>query len=160
MSAPLGVVCTVQCPYCGSAESKVVETRESGDAETRRRRECEKCQKRFTTYEQVESLGLTVIKKDGSKEKFDRQKILRGIFLACSKRPVPVDQIERLVSSVEAQLKKRASTEIPSRLIGELVMRKLKSLDKVAYIRFASVYQDFDSITAFQQEVRNLLAAP
>lgn len=137
-----------------------METRESGDTETRRRRECEKCQKRFTTYEQVESLGLTVTKKDGSKEKFDRQKILRGVFLACSKRPVPVDQIERLVSSVEAQLKKRTSTEIPSRLIGELVMRKLKSLDKVAYIRFASVYQDFDNITAFQQEVRNLLATP
>ncbi len=146
----------MQCPYCAHPESKVVETREATEGETRRRRECEKCQKRFTTYECVESLDLVVIKKNGSKEKFDKSKVLRGVLTACSKRSIPLDKIEKLVNGIEASLRKRSTVEIPSRLIGELVMKKLKTLDKIAYIRFASVYQDFDSISAFEQEVKSL----
>ena len=147
----------MKCPFCGNPDSKVIDSRpDKGGTAIRRRRECELCSRRFTTFEMIEETPLIVIKKDGRKEKFDRNKLMRGVLTACSKRSIPLDKIEKLINGVEVTLRKRSAIEIPSQLIGELVMRKLKSLDKIAYIRFASVYQDFDTITAFEQEVRHL----
>lgn len=147
------------CPYCSNPEIKVVDKRASTDNCTRRRRECLKCSKRFTTYEQIELIDFSVIKKDGRCEPFNREKLQAGIEKACEKRPVTQDQIEKLVSQIESQLRRRAKTEIPSKTIGEMVIKKLQKLDKVAYLRFASVYKQFKDISDFHQEIVNLKKA-
>ena len=147
----------MKCPYCEHTDSKVVETRESEEAALRRRRECIKCSKRYTTYERIELIDLHVLKKNGVKERFDREKLLKGLTLACSKRPVTMEQIERMVDNVESNLRKRKKVEIPTDVVGKIVMRKLKILDKVAYIRYISIHQSFDDIQDFEQEVKTLL---
>lgn len=148
----------MHCPYCYHSETKVTDTRESADLDTtRRRRECLKCNKRFTTYERVEMLDLRVVKKDGSIEAFDRNKLMRGIVRACEKRPIKIEKIERLVDDIESDLRKQDSTEIPSKVIGEIAMEKLRQLDKIAYIRFASVYREFTDVKSFQKELTKLL---
>ncbi len=145
----------MKCPYCGNDETEVVETRD-GDGATRRRRECKNCGKRFTTYERVENVELVVIKKDGRREKFDREKLKRGVVRATEKRPVSQEIIEEIVSEVEQELRNKDTTEIGSKTIGNLVLRKLKKLDKVAYIRFASVYLDFDDLKDFEKLIEKL----
>jgi len=148
----------MKCPYCFHEETKVIDKRETGELDiTRRRRECLKCKKRFTTYERVESLDLIVIKKDGRREAFDREKLRRGIVKACEKRPVSYEQIETLINKLEAELRKQKSKEIPSKMIGEKLMTMLKKLDKIAYIRFASVYRSFADVTDFQKELKELI---
>jgi len=150
----------VRCPYCGSEENRVIDKRDNPEPNiTRRRRECldRKCTKRFTTYERVETLELTVVKKDGRREQFDREKILSGLRKACEKRPVPRERIENAVSDIEFKLRNHHSTEIDSKVIGNLVMRKLKGLDQVAYIRFASVYREFSDIEAFVKEAEKFM---
>ncbi|MBI1972532.1 transcriptional repressor NrdR [Candidatus Woesearchaeota archaeon] len=145
------------CPYCHYAETKVVDKRDADNqALTRRRRECLKCAKRFTTYERMET-NLRVIKKDGRRETFNREKIKIGMLKACEKRPVSAEAIEAAVNKVEAQLRGKANSEVKSRVIGESVSRELKRLDKVAYIRFASVYKDFEDPESFATEVKQLL---
>ena len=147
----------MKCPYCGNSETKVVDKRDSDNLDfTKRRRECLKCKKRFTTIERVEMLDIVVIKKDGNRERFDRAKLAAGIMKACEKRPVPVEKIERMVDEIEGELRKKDSLEIPSKVIGELVMKKLKKIDKVAYIRFASVYRKFKDVGQFVKEVKKL----
>jgi len=147
----------MRCPYCNFEETKVIETREADDPEvTRRRRECLKCAKRFTTYERTEMLDLRVIKKNGDIQTFNRNKILNGIVKACEKRPIKIEKIEKVVDDIETELRKQESTEIPSKLIGELVMEKLKDLDHVAYIRFASVYREFKDLKEFEKELKNI----
>ena len=146
----------MKCPYCYYDETKVTDTRESGNI-TRRRRECLKCEKRFTTYEHIETLALRVIKKDGNIEAFDRNKILKGILKACEKRPVKMEKIQRVVEDIEVELRKQDNTEIPSKKIGELVMAHLKKLDKVAYIRFASVYREFKDLKSFEKEIKKVI---
>jgi len=147
----------MKCPYCYYDETKVTDTRESGNI-TRRRRECLKCAKRFTTYEHIETIDLRIIKKDGNIEAFDRNKILRGLLKACEKRPVKMEKIQRMVDDVEAELRKHENTEIPSKKIGEIVMEKLKKLDKIAYIRFASVYREFKDLKSFEKEIKKVIA--
>lgn len=144
----------MKCPYCTSNDLKVLETRETRDM-TRRRRECLKCDKRFTTYERIE-FDLVVLKKDGKKEPFDRDKIRVGLLKACNKRPVTKEKIEKTVDKIEQELRKLNSHEIKSKIIGNKVTTKLKSLDKVAYMRFVSVYKDFDNIKAFKEEIKKL----
>ncbi len=146
----------MRCPYCYYDETKVTDTRESGDV-TRRRRECLKCGKRFTTYEHVETIDLRVIKKDGNIETFDRNKLIKGILKSCEKRPVKMEKIQRIVDEIEVELRKHDSTEIPSKIIGELVMNKLKKLDKIAYIRFASVYREFKDLKSFEKEIKKVI---
>jgi len=144
----------MKCPYCNHSETKVLDTRETEYSDvTRRRRECEKCSKRFTTYERVEMLDLRVVKKSGTIVSFDRNKVLRGIIKACEKRPIKIEKIEKIVDDIESELRKQESTEIQSKLIGELVMEKLKELDKIAYVRFASVYKEFKDINSFKKEL-------
>ncbi|MEM4255448.1 MAG: transcriptional regulator NrdR [Candidatus Norongarragalinales archaeon] len=143
------------CPYCGHPETEVLESRDSEDS-TRRRRECEKCKKRFTTYERTEALDLVVIKKDGRREKFDRNKIKAGIVRSCHKRPISMEQIDNFVAEVEMELRNMDETEIPSHKVGEIVMEKLKKLDKVAYVRYASIYKEFDTPKDFAKEVEKL----
>ena len=145
----------MMCPYCGHLETGVLESRDSEDS-TRRRRECEKCKKRFTTYERVEDLNMVVTKKDGRREKFDRKKLRYGIEKACHKRPVSIEQIDNAVAEVEMELRGMEETEIPSRKVGELVMEKLKKLDKVAYVRYASIYKEFKDAKEFAKEVEKL----
>ena len=148
----------MKCPYCAHEENQVLDSRDSDDlASVRRRRECLKCSKRFTTYERVEMIDLFVIKKDGRREQFDRNKLLTGIKRACEKRPISMDTIEETGDEIEQNLRKRKTTEMPSKTIGEIVTRRLKALDKVAYIRFASVYRAFDDVESFEKEVKNLL---
>ena len=147
----------MKCPYCASEESKVVDKRETGELViTRRRRECLKCGKRFTTYERVEAVDLTVVKKDGRREAYDRKKLQGGMIKACEKRPVTQEQIERGVDEIESELRKSEKTEVTTKQIGELVMRKLKELDKVAYIRYASIYKEFTDVTSFEAELKKL----
>jgi len=146
----------MKCPYCSYEETKVIETREA-ENNTRRRRECLKCEKRFTTYEKVENLSLIVIKKDDKREQFDREKLEKGILKACEKRPIPYDKIKKTVDDIESSLRKKKSTEVPSSDIGNLIIKKLKSLDKIAYIRFASVYKEFKEPGDFKKEVHDLL---
>ena len=146
----------MKCPYCSYEETQVIDTRETENLEaTRRRRECLKCNKRFTTYERVEEAEIIVVKKDGKRERFERKKLMDGILKACEKRPVSQETIEKAVNDIEAELRS-FGTEIPSRAIGELVMEKLRTIDKVAYIRFASVYRAFSDISAFEKEVKLL----
>jgi len=146
----------MKCPYCSEGSTKVVDTRETTANEIRRRRECQACGERFTTYERVESLELKVLKDDGEKEDFDRSKLRSGIERACNKRPVTDEQIEDLIDQVESEIRSENETEVRSRHIGDLVMEKLKDIDEVAYIRFASVYRDFDSADSFEEEVKDL----
>ena len=148
----------MKCPYCGYLESKVVDSRPADEgASIRRRRECLACHKRFTTYETMESLPLMVVKKDGSRQSFDRNKVLGGLIRACEKRPVPYHALEELVSEIEQVLQNQMEREIPSAQIGELVMERLKKLDEVAYVRFASVYRQFKDINTFMHELNKLL---
>lgn len=146
------------CPYCGNAETKVIDKRDSEDESvTWRRRECLKCKKRFTTYERVEASEIMVVKKDGRRERFSRDKVKLGMQKACEKRHISAADIETAVNQIEAEIRKKGKSEIQSREIGELVMKKLKKLDNVAYIRFASVYRDFKDLDSFQKEVRSLM---
>jgi transcriptional repressor NrdR len=150
----------MKCPYCAGNVSKVVDKRDASDVgHIRRRREClsSKCQKRFTTYERVEDLDLSIVKKDGRRERFDRNKALSGILKACEKRPIPREDIEKLVDDIEATLRGMPSTEVDSKKVGEIIIRKLRSLDKVAYIRFASVYKEFDDLDSFKKELERLI---
>lgn len=146
----------MKCPYCSSTEIKVVDKRdvESG---IRRRRECLACNKRFTTYERIDMVNLIVVKKTGNREQFDRDKVKAGILKACEKRPIPIEKIEDIVSSIEIKLRNRKGIEIKSDAIGQLIMTHLKKLDKVAYIRFASVYRDFADVEEFEKEVSKLI---
>ena len=145
------------CPYCSNQESAVLESRDSEDGNViRRRRECSKCGKRFTTYERIENLDLKVIKKDGKKENFAREKIKNGIQKACEKRPVEDEQIERIIDDIEMRFVNRKSTEISSSDIGRMVLTRLKKLDKVAYIRFASVFLEFGNVAEFKKEIREI----
>ena len=146
------------CPYCGDQDSKVIDSRHSEDgASIRRRRECLACQKRFTTYETVESLPIIVVKKDGSRQSFDRTKILNGMVRACEKRPVSMAEMEAAVTDIEQVMQNSLEREISSSEIGELVMERLKPLDEVAYVRFASVYRQFKDINSFMQELNKIL---
>ena len=148
----------MKCPYCGYQESKVVDSRHSDDnTSIRRRRECLSCQKRFTTYETVESLPIVVVKKDNSREPFDRNKILRGMVRACEKRPVSMADLETAVSENEQVIQNSLEREFPSQKIGELVMERFKPLDEVAYVRFASVYRQFKDINSFMHELNKIL---
>ena len=148
----------MKCPYCSYPESKVVDSRHSEDGQSiRRRRECLSCQKRFTTYEKIETIPLIVIKKDENREPYDRSKIEAGVLRACHKRPISINQINQLVDEVETEIFNREEKEIPSRVIGELVMDKLKNLEAVAYVRFASVYREFKDINTFIDELEKLL---
>lgn len=148
----------MKCPYCGYQESKVVDSRHSDDgASIRRRRECLACNKRFTTYETVESLPIVVVKKDGSRQSFDRNKVLNGMVRACEKRPVPMAELEKAVDEIEQIIQNSLEREISTSDIGELVMGRLKPLDEVAYVRFASVYRQFKDINTFMQELNKIL---
>ena len=147
----------MRCPFCDYEDSKVIDSRPSEEGRAiRRRRECEKCGKRFTTYEKVEASIIMVIKKDGSREAFDRNKLMNSIVKACDKRSVPVSEIERVVDEIERGLNNMLENEISSSFIGELVMDKLKELDEVAYVRFASVYREFQTIDTFIDEINKL----
>ena len=148
----------MKCPYCGYQESKVVDSRPADEGSIRRRRECLRCERRFTTYETVESLPMVVIKKDGSRQTFDRSKVLRGIQRSCEKRPVPVADIERTATEIEQELQNNLEREISTELVGEMVMDKLKKADEVAYVRFASVYRQFKDINTFMSELNKLLS--
>lgn len=149
----------MRCPFCGRTDSKVLETRLAEDGYSiRRRRECTDCQNRFTTYEKIDDLPLLVIKKDGKREAFDQHKILNGLLKACEKRPVTLDKLESIVGEIERVLKNESlKREIPTTEIGEMVMERLKELDEVAYVRFASVYREFKDINTFLNEIEKLL---
>ncbi len=148
----------MKCPYCGHLESKVVDSRPSDEGSSiRRRRECLACHKRFTTYETMESLPLMVVKKDGSRQSFDKSKLLNGMIRACEKRPVSFSTLERMADEIEQVLQNEMNREIPSARIGELVMERLKKVDEVAYVRFASVYRQFKDISTFMAELNKLL---
>ena len=148
----------MKCPFCGHQEDKVVDSRASSDgASIRRRRECLGCGKRFTTYEHVEEQPLMIIKKDGRREPFDRHKLLAGLVKAWEKRPVSMDDLERLVDELERELSQQFEREAPSREIGERVMKRLHALDPVAYVRFASVYREFKDVEQFMRELKDLL---
>lgn len=148
----------MKCPYCGYEESKVIDSRPADEGERiRRRRECLKCGKRFTTHEVIETVPIVVVKRDKSREVFDRNKLTAGILRACEKRPVSIEQIEKMVDSIEAQLQSSLDREVTSMTIGELTMDQLKNVDEVAYVRFASVYRQFKDINTFMDELNKLL---
>ena len=148
----------MRCPYCENPDTKVIDSRPTAEGHAiRRRRGCEKCGKRFTTYEKVEETIIMIIKKDGRREVFDRNKIMSGIVKACEKRPVPVAEMERVVNEIERGLNNMMEKEVESNLVGELVMEKLKELDEVAYVRFASVYRQFTDVNTFVKEIEKLL---
>lgn len=148
----------MRCPYCKYTESKVIDSRFAKDSNAiRRRRECLKCEKRFTTYEQIEEMFPVVIKKDGRREQFDRHKILSGIRKACEKRTISIEKIEKIVNDIEKNIQNKFTKEVPSSEIGELIMKKLYELDDVAYVRFASVYRQFKDINQFMNEIKKLL---
>ncbi len=148
----------MKCPFCRHTEDKVIDSRSSNeDKSVRRRRECMKCKKRFTTYEYVEEIQLMVIKKDGRREAFDRNKIIAGILKACEKRPVSMEKVETIVNKVEQELQKNFDKEVKAQAIGELVMDQLHKIDEVAYVRFASVYRQFKDINHFMKELKDLL---
>lgn len=148
----------MKCPYCDSDDSKVLESRSADEGRrVRRRRECIKCMRRFTTYEYVESNPIIVIKKDGSREMFNRKKIFEGLLKSCEKRPVPVDEIDKVVNNIELNLQNSFEKEVPSKYIGEQIMDALRNLDEVAYIRFASVYRQFKDINTLMDEVKKLV---
>lgn len=148
----------MKCPFCGYKEDKVVDSRATAEESAiRRRRECLKCGKRFTTYEYIEEVSLLVIKKDGRREPFDRKKVLSGIIKACEKRPISSEKMEEIVTQVERAIQKKSDREVSSPKIGELVMEKLKTLDDVAYVRFASVYRQFKDVGQFMVELKDIL---
>lgn len=148
----------MKCPYCNEADTKVIDSRPADDnSSIRRRRQCERCGKRFTTYEKLETMPLMVIKKDDSREAYDRSKIEAGILHSCHKRPVSPRQINTMIDEIENQIFNREEKEIPTSVIGELVMDKLKSVDEVAYVRFASVYREFKDVSTFMEELGKLL---
>jgi len=148
----------MKCPVCGCPDSKVLDSRPINDGESiRRRRECMECQKRFTTYERIESIPLMVVKKDKTREVFDRSKILNGMLRACEKRPVSAEQVENAVNEIEAELTNTVQNEVSTSTIGELVMEKLRAIDEVAYVRFASVYRQFKDVNTFMEELKSLL---
>ncbi len=148
----------MKCPYCGSKDTEVVETRDSEDLETiRRRRECLSCSKRFTTYERIENINLIVIKKDGKREQFDRDKLKNGIIRSCEKTKVSLEDIEKIVTEIERELRGEAGVEVESKKIGQMVATRLKTLDKVAYIRFSSVFKRFVDVEDFEKEVKRLI---
>src|SRR5690606_10608024 len=148
----------MRCPFCSFPETKVVDSRPTEEGQAiRRRRECINCNRRFTTYEKIEEIPLMVVKKDGNRQSFDRNKILNGIIKACEKRPVSMDKIESLVDEIEKNLYNSMEKEVTSTAIGEMVMNKLKDIDHVAYVRFASVYRQFKDLNSFMEELKNLL---
>lgn len=148
----------MKCPFCGFEESKVIDSRPTDEGERiRRRRECLKCAKRFTTYEIIESLPIIVIKKDKSREAFNREKIMNGLLRACEKRPVSIDTLDGVIDEIENHIQNSLDREVSSEKIGELVMEKLKGIDEVAYVRFASVYRQFKDINTFMHELNKLL---
>lgn len=149
----------MKCPYCGYSESKVIDSRPTDEGERiRRRRECLNCAKRFTTYEVIETVPVVVVKKDKSREAFDRNKLLNGLLRACEKRPVPLETLERIVDETETLLQNSLDREVPSTLIGTYAMDKLKKVDEVAYVRFASVYREFKDINTFMDELNKIKA--
>jgi transcriptional repressor NrdR len=146
------------CPFCGFKQDRVIDSRESKEGDViRRRRQCDKCERRFTTYERSDEIPYMVVKKDGRREKFDRQKVLNGLLKACEKRPVPMSKLAEIVDSVEAKLADSSEREVSTTEIGEMLMDKLRNLDKIAYVRFASVYRDFQDVEAFLNELKNLV---
>ena len=149
----------MKCPYCGYSESKVIDSRPTDEGERiRRRRECLNCAKRFTTYEVIETVPVVVVKKDKSREAFDRNKLLNGLLRACENRPVPLETLERIVDEIETLLQNSLDREVPSTLIGTYAMDKLKKVDEVAYVRFASVYREFKDINTFMDELNKIKA--
>ena len=149
----------MKCPYCGYSESKVIDSRPADEGSSiRRRRECLSCAKRFTTYETMESLPMVVVKKDGSRQSFDRRKVLGGMIRACEKRPVPLAELEKIAGEIEQDLQNSMEREIRTEAIGERVMDRLRTVDQVAYVRFASVYRQFKDIDTFMAELNKLLA--
>ena len=148
----------MKCPYCGNPDTRVIDSRPAEDGSSiRRRRSCDTCGKRFTTYEKVETIPLIVIKKDNNREQYARGKIEKGILQACYKRPVPAEVIRKTVEQIETEIFNREEKEIPSKVIGEIVMHKLKDLDEVAYVRFASVYREFKDVNTFMEELKSIL---
>jgi len=148
----------MRCTYCGFLESKVIDSRESKKGiSIRRRRECLSCKRRFTTYEKVEEIPYMVVKKDGTRQPFDTQKLLRGMMKACEKRPIQISQLEEIIEEIESRLQERPDKEIGVAEIGELVMDRLRGLDKVAYVRFASVYREFGDVAEFRRELEDLM---
>lgn len=146
------------CPFCGHRQDRVIDSRESREGDViRRRRECLKCERRFTTYERSDEIPYMVVKRDGRREKFDRQKVLEGLLKACEKRPVPMSRLAEIVDEVETRLADSADREIATSQIGEMLMERLRPLDKIAYVRFASVYRDFQDVEAFLNELKGLL---
>lgn len=149
----------MKCPFCGYAESKVMDSRPTDEgSRIRRRRECLQCGKRFTTYEIIESLPIIVVKRDKSREAFDREKLLNGMLRACQKRPVSIETLEKVIDDIEAQIQNSLEREVTSRRIGEYAMEKLKEIDEVAYVRFASVYREFKDINSFHEEISRLMS--
>lgn len=148
----------MKCPFCGEENTKVIDSRPADDnSSIRRRRQCEKCDKRFTTYEKLETIPLVVIKKDLAREPYDRSKIERGLFRSCTKLPISADQINQIVDSVETEIFNLEKKEVPSQYIGEVVMECLKELDPVAYVRFASIYREFKDVNTFMDEIKKIL---
>ena len=149
----------MKCPFCGYAESKVMDSRPTDEgSRIRRRRECLQCGKRFTTYEIIESLPIIVVKRDKSREAFDRDKLLTGMLRACQKRPVSIETLEKVIDDIEAQIQNSLEREVTSRRIGEYAIEKLKDIDEVAYVRFASVYREFKDINSFHEEISRLMS--
>lgn len=149
----------MKCPYCGFEESKVIDSRSADDGERiRRRRECLKCSKRFTTHEVIETVPIVVIKRDKSRQVFDREKLVTGIMRACEKRPVSLEQVQKIVDTIETKLQSGFEKEVTSQVIGELVMDQLKNIDEVSYVRFASVYRQFKDINTFMDELTKILS--
>ncbi len=146
----------MRCPNCGYSESKVIDSRPTENYSIRRRRECPKCKKRFTTYEIIDVVPITVLKKDGSEELFDKNKILTGLIKSCYKRPVTTEQLSALVADIETELKNSLRTQVPTGEIGEMVMERLKKLDEVSYVRYASVYKEFKDVETFMKELHIL----
>lgn len=148
----------MRCPFCGKENTRVIDSRPAEDGlSIRRRRQCDECEKRFTTYEKVETIPLVVIKKDNSREPYDREKITSGVFRSCHKRPISVAQINQVVDEIENALYNMEEKEIPSALIGQMLMEKLRDLDPVAYVRFASVYREFKDVDSFMDELKSIL---
>jgi transcriptional repressor NrdR len=148
----------MKCPFCGYIEDKVVDSRESREGESiRRRRECLRCERRFTSYERIDEIPYMVVKKSGQREPFDRNKVMAGLLRACEKRPIPASKLDSIVNSIEKYVQESPERERPTSKIGEMIMRRLKELDKVAYVRFASVYLEFEDVTEFMHELKNLV---
>lgn len=147
----------MKCPYCGKENTRVIDSRPTDDSSIRRRRQCDECGKRFTTYEKVETLPLIVVKKDNNREPYDREKIVAGIVRSCHKRPISMKQINDMVDDIEGQIFNMDEKEIPTTTIGSIVMDKLKDLDEVAYVRFASVYREFKDVNTFMDEIKKIL---